>query len=117
MHENKSNYIDYYDFTKVDMRVGKIIEVENFPEARKPAYKVTIDFGSEIGIMKSSAQITNLYSKEDLLERKVVCTVNLAPKQIGPFTSECLIMGADDEKGNVSLLEVSEDILPGKRIY
>lgn len=88
--------INYADFEKVDMRVGRVINVEDFPEARKPAYKLTIDFGEEIGIKKSSAQIVKNQTKEDLLDRQVVCVVNFAPRQIGPFISEVLTLGVSD---------------------
>ncbi len=112
------NIVSYQDFEKVEMRVGKIIAVEDFPEARKPAYKLTIDFGSEIGTKRSSAQITNLYTKENLLNRLVVCIVNFHPKQIGPFVSECLTCGAPDEKGNVALLGFQEKNIPlGSKIF
>ena len=87
------NTITFDDFTKVDLHIGTIIEVENFPEARKPAYQLTIDFG-ELGIKKSSAQITTLYKKEDLLERQIVAVVNFPKKQIAKFMSECLVLGA-----------------------
>lgn len=87
------NTITFEDFTKIDLRVGTIIEVNDFPEARKPAYQLTIDFG-ELGIRKTSAQITTLYKKEDLLNKQVVVTVNFPKKQIANFMSECLIMGA-----------------------
>src|SRR6266498_1296517 len=88
--------ITYEDFDKVDIRVGKIIEVEDFPEAHKPAYKLTIDFGSEIGTKRSSAQFVKNQTKEDLLGKQVVCVVNFAPRQIGPFVSEVLTLGPDD---------------------
>lgn len=88
-----SNTISFEDFNKVDLRVGTIIEVHDFPEARHPAYKLTIDFG-ELGIKKSSAQITTLYKKEDLLQRQIVVVVNFPKKQIGKFMSECLVLGA-----------------------
>lgn len=88
-----TNTINFEDFTKVDLRVGTIIEVKDFPEARNPAYQLTIDFG-DLGIKKSSAQITRLYSKEVLLNRQIVAVVNFSKKQIGKFMSECLILGA-----------------------
>jgi tRNA-binding protein len=88
-----SNTITFEDFTKVDLRVGTIIEVNDFPKARQPAYKLTIDFG-DLGIKKSSAQITTLYTKEELLNKQIVATVNFPKKQIANFMSECLVMGA-----------------------
>jgi len=110
--------ITYQDFEKVEIRVGKIIEVENFPEARKPAYKLTINFGAEIGIKKSSVQITDLYKKEELLHRLVVCVINFPPKQIGPFLSECLTIGAADEHGKVVLLGFDKNNIPlGSKIF
>ena len=95
--------ITWNQFEAVDLRVGKIIEVEDFPEARKPAYKITVDFGSEIGQRKSSAQITSLYSKENLLGRQILGVINFPPKQIGPVRSECLICGFTQDDGAVIL--------------
>jgi tRNA-binding protein len=110
--------ITYETFTTVEMRVGRIVQVENFPEARKPAYKLTIDFGKEIGMKRSSAQITDLYSREDLQNRLVVCVVNFAPKQIGPFISECLTCGATDTDGKVALLSFEQKNIPlGSKIF
>ena len=94
--------IIFEDFTKVDLRVGTIIEVNDFPKARNPAYQLTIDFG-DLGIKKSSAQITTLYSKEDLLNRQIVATVNFPKKQIANFMSECLVMGAVEGKDVILL--------------
>lgn len=90
-----SSTIQFDDFTKVDLRVGTIIEVNDFPEARNPAYQLTIDFG-DLGIKKSSAQITTLYKKEDLLNRQIVAVINFPKKQIAKFMSECLVLGAVD---------------------
>ena len=87
--------INFEDFSKIDLRVGTIIEVKDFPKARKPAYQLSIDFG-DLGIKKTSAQITTLYSKEDLLDKQIVANVNFAQKQIANFMSQCLIVGAED---------------------
>ena len=109
--------IDYSDFERVDIRVGKIVRAEAFPEARKPAYKLTIDFGSEIGVKKSSAQITHHYTLEDLEGRLVLGVVNFPPKQIGPFVSECLTLGFADEQGNVVLARPDKDAPLGSRLF
>ena len=100
----KKSSINWSDFEKIDLRVGTIIEVRDFPEARNPAYQLHIDFGGEIGILKSSAQITKRYSKEDLLNRQIVAIVNFPKKQIGKFMSECLVLGAVEREGDVVLL-------------
>lgn len=89
-----SNLISWSDFEAIEMRIGTIIEIKDFPEAKKPAYQLTIDFGKEIGIKKSSAQITKRYSKEDLLNKQIVAVVNFPKKQIGNFMSECLVLGS-----------------------
>lgn len=109
--------ISYSDFEKVDIRVGKVLEVSDFPEARKPAYKLTIDFGSEIGVKKSSAQITQNYTKDELLESLVLGVVNFPPKQIGPFLSECLTLGVTDEVGNVVLVRPDKDAVIGSKLF
>jgi tRNA-binding protein len=108
--------IDYDQFAAVDMRVGRIIKVEDFPEARKPAWKLTIDFGEEIGTKRSSAQITN-YSREQLEGRRIVAVVNFPPRQIGPVRSEVLVLGASDEEGRVILLKPDTDVPLGARIH
>lgn len=105
------NNITFEDFSKVDLRVGTIIEVRDFPEARNPAYQLTIDFGT-LGIKKSSAQITNLYKKDELLNRQIVAVVNFPSKQIATFMSECLVLGAVDGK-NVILLNPEHKVKNG----
>jgi tRNA-binding protein len=107
--------ITFEDFLKVEMRVGKIIKVEGFPETQKPAYKLTIDFG-KLGIKKSSAQITKRYTKEQLLGRQVVAVVNFPPKQIDNFVSEVLVLGAVTGNNDVILLKPDEDVELGDRI-
>lgn len=108
--------LTWNEFERVEMRVGAIVEVSDFPEARKPAYQLTIDFGTEIGIRKSSAQITKRYSKEDLLSRQIVAVVNFPKKQIGKFMSECLVLGAVGQEGDVILLAPDFKIENGLRI-
>jgi tRNA-binding protein len=108
--------IEFDDFLAVDMRVGRVTAVDDFPEARKPAWKLTIDFGEEIGIKRSSAQITN-YAREELEGRLVVAVVNFPPRQIGPFRSEVLCLGASDEEGRIILLEPRSDVPLGSRIH
>ena len=107
--------ISYDDFAKVDMRVGRIVAVDDFPEARKPAWKLRIDFGEEIGVKRSSAQITN-YSRAELEGRLVVGVVNFPPRQIGPVRSEVLVLGAVEEDGTVLILRPDGDATPGTRI-
>lgn len=107
--------ITWEQFEAVDMRVGRVVGVEEFPEARVPAWKLEIDFGPEIGPKRSSAQITH-YAREDLEGRLVVAVVNFPPKRIGPFLSEVLVMGALDDAKGVVLLRPDEDVAPGDRI-
>ncbi|MBI0177687.1 tRNA-binding protein [Bartonella apis] len=109
--------INFDDFLKVDIRVGKIIEAKAFPEARKPAYKLKIDFGKQIGVKLSSAQITVHYKLDELVGREVLCVVNFPPRQIGPFMSEVLTLGLPDENGAVVLLEPSKEVPVGGRIF
>lgn len=109
--------ITYEDFQKVDVRVGKIIAVQDFPEARKPAYKLTIDFGPEIGVKRSSVQITKHYAKDALAGRLVIGVVNFPPKQIGPFVSEVLTLGVADANGDVVLLSPDRDVPVGGRMF
>ena len=108
--------INWNDFEKVELMVGTIVAVEDFPEARKPAYKLTIDFG-EFGLKKSSAQITTLYKKEDLVGRQIVGVINFPPKQIGPFISECLTTGFADENGNVVLTSPERKVPNGSKMF
>jgi len=108
--------ITWEDFMKVELRVGRIIEVEPFPEARKPAYKLLLDFGPDIGQRKSSAQITGLYTPGDLLGKLVVAVVNFPPKQIGPMMSECLVTGFHNEQGDVALCVPDQSVPLGTRL-
>ena len=108
--------IDWTDFTRVDLRVGRVLAAEPFPAARRPAYVLHVDFGPEIGVRKSSAQITVHYTPEALVGRLVVGVVNFPPKQIGPMMSECLITGFHDADGAVRLCVPDGDIAPGTRL-
>jgi tRNA-binding protein len=108
--------ISFDQFLAVDMRVGRVVAVDDFPEARKPAWKLTIDFGEELGTRRSSAQITN-YTREELEGRLVVAVVNFPPRQIGPFSSEVLVLGASDAEGRVILLRPDVDVPLGERIH
>ncbi len=105
------------DFGKLDIRVGRITDVQDFPEARKPAFKLTIDCGPEIGVKKSSAQVVKHYTKEQLIGRQVLCVVNFPPRQIGPFVSEVLTLDAPDENGDVVLLKPDLEVPLGGRMY
>ena len=109
--------ISFDDFLKVDIRVGTIVEAQAFPEARKPAYKLVIDFGPEIGRRKSSAQITRNYALDTLVGRQVVAVVNFPPRQIGPFMSEVLTLGLPDADGEVMLLAPTDKVPDGGRMY
>ncbi len=108
--------ISWNDFEKIDIRLGTIVEVSDFPKARKPAYKLKIDFGPEMGVKQSSAQITAHYSKEDLLKRQVVAVVNFPPKQIADFISECLVLGIYDTNNDVILLKPDKPTANGQKI-
>jgi tRNA-binding protein len=109
--------LSYAEFQRVEIRVGRIVLVEDFPAARKPAYKLQVDFGAPIGVKKSSAQATKHYSKEQLLYRLVVAVVNFPPKQIGPFMSEVLTLGVPDGDGDVVLLVPEQDVPIGGRMF
>ncbi len=108
--------INWNDFEKVDMRVGTILEVNDFAKARKPAYQLLIDFGKEIGIKKSSAQITVHYKKDDLINRQVIAVVNFPPKKIADFISECLVLGVYDENNDVVLLQPRKKVENGCKV-
>lgn len=109
--------ITFDDFMKVEIRIGTIVEVKDFPEARKPAYKLSIDFGPDIGVKKSSAQITVHYTPEDLMGRQVAAVVNFPPRQIGPFMSEVLTLGFADDDGNVVLAGIDKPCPNGSRLH
>jgi tRNA-binding protein len=110
------NNIEWNDFTKVELRVGRVLSAEAFPEARKPAYKLQIDFGLEIGMRKSSAQITAHYTAQNLIGKLVVAVVNFPAKQIGPFMSECLVTGFHDADGNVTLCMPEHEVPLGTKL-
>ena len=109
--------ISYDDFAKVDIRVGRIVQAEPFPEARKPAIKLGVDFGAEIGVKKSSAQITRHYSPETLIGRQVLAVVNFPPRQIGPVMSEVLVLGVPDPEGEVVLIGPGHEVPLGGRLF
>lgn len=108
--------IDWSDFEKVQLRVGTIVSAEDFPEARQPAYILKVDFGAELGVKKSSAQITDLYDLEELIGKQVIAVVNFQPKQIGPIKSECLVTGFYDSSGKVVLAVPDKEIENGARL-
>jgi tRNA-binding protein len=108
--------ITWDDFTKVELRVGRVVSAESFPEARKPAYKLHVDFGPELGIKKSSAQITHLYKPDELVGKLVVAVVNFPKKQIGPWMSECLVTGLHNEQGEVALCVPDKPVPLGTRL-
>ena len=109
--------IGYDDFRKVDIRVGTIVGVEPFPEARRPAFKLRVDFGPELGVKKSSAQVVANYAPDQLLGRQVAAVVNFPPKQIGPFMSEVLVLGFPDEKGEVVMVGIDRPVPNGGKLY
>jgi tRNA-binding protein len=109
--------ISFTDFQKIDIRVGRIVRAEEFPEARKPAYKLLIDFGPEIGTRKSSAQLTSHYRRDELEGRLVIAVVNFPARQIGPFKSEVLTLGVPDEDGAVVLLSPEREVPLGGRMF
>ena len=108
--------ISWDDFQKVDLRVGTIVDVDEFPEARRPAWKLSVDFGEDIGVKRASAQITDLYAKEDLVGRQVLGVVNFPPKQIGPFMSECLVTGFVTDEGPVVLASPERPVRNGLKL-
>ncbi|MBX9922834.1 MAG: tRNA-binding protein [Rhabdochlamydiaceae bacterium] len=109
--------IHYEDFSKVEIRVGTVVDVQEFPEARKPAWKLFIDFGPEIGRKKTSAQITHLYSKESLIGKQVIAVTNFPPKQIGSFLSEVLVLGLSNEKQEIVLVSPDQAVPNGQKLH
>jgi tRNA-binding protein len=105
------------EFQKIDIRVGTIVEAQPFPEARKPAYRLTVDFGPELGVKRSSAQITELYRPEELVGRQVLAVVNFPPKRIAGFVSQVLVLGVDDGQGRVVLVAPERPVPNGRRLY
>ena len=114
---SESGEVTFDNFLKVDIRVGKIIQVDEFPEARKPAWKLLIDFGEKIGVKKSSAQIVANYNSDELLGKQVMAVVNFPPRQIGPFMSEVLTLGFEDAEGNVTLASIDKEVPIGGRLH
>ncbi len=110
-------FVSYDDFLKVDVRVGTVVACDPFPETRRPAYKLRIDFGPEIGTRKSSAQVTELYTPEQIVGRQVAAVVNFPPKQIGPFMSEVLVLGFENADGAVAMIAVAPPVPNGRRMY
>ena len=113
MIENTS----FGDFAKIDVRVGTILDAKDFPEAKRPAYQLWIDFGEEIGVLKSSAQLTQNYARPDLVGRQVAAVVNFPPRQIGPFMSQVLVLGFPDAEGQVTLIHPDKSVPNGGRLY
>ena len=108
--------VNWSDFEQIEIRAGTVLEVKDFPEARKPAFQLIIDFGPEIGTRKSSARITDLYQQQDLIGKQVICVLNFAPKQIGPFVSECLVTGLYRDDGKVVLAIPDREVEDGARL-
>lgn len=116
MEKIEKSQLLWSDFEKVEMRIGTIVAVDDFPEARKPAYQLTIDFGSELGVKKSSAQITKRYQKDELIGKQIVAVVNFPKKQIGKFNSECLVLGSVGEENDIVLLTSDLKVENGLKI-
>lgn len=114
---DSANTISFDDFLKVDIRAGRVVDAQAFPEARKPAFKLWIDFGPELGVKQSSAQITELYEAEALVGRQVLAVVNFPPRQIGPFISEVLTLGVTDAERRVVLIAPDREVPPGGRMH
>ena len=117
MNRKSLEKLTFEEFQKVEIRVGTIVEVQNFPEARKPAFKLWVDFGQEFGVRKTSAQVTKNYEKENLMGRQVAAVMNFPSKQIGKFMSEILVLGFPDDEGEVVLVSVDKSVPKGGRLY